>query len=82
MYWSYILTAGGVLGIYLAGRKNLWGWALGLAMQLLWVVYAIQSHQYGFILSALAYGTVYGKNFYQWHKDSKTNNNPEEIDSK
>lgn len=68
MYWSYVLTAGGVLGIYLAGRKNLWGWALGLSMQWLWVIYAMQTEQYGFILSAIAYGTVYARNFYKWRR--------------
>lgn len=71
MYWSYVLTAGGVLGIYLAGKKNLWGWALGFSMQWLWVVYAFQTKQYGFILSAIAYGAVYGRNFYLWHNDKK-----------
>lgn len=76
MYWSYVLTAGGVLGIYLAGKKNRWGWALGLFMQLLWVIYAFQTKQFGFILSAIAYGAVYGRNFYLWHRDKK---NLEEV---
>lgn len=74
MYWSYVLTAGGVLGIYLAGKKNRWGWALGLFMQLLWVIYAFQTKQFGFILSAIAYGAVYGRNFYLWHRDKETPN--------
>ncbi len=56
MIWSLALAAGGVLGLYLAGRKNLWGWAIGLAMQGLWIAYAIVTTQYGFLLSAAAYG--------------------------
>ena len=66
MIWSLILAAVGLAGLYLAGKKNYWGWGIGLAAQLLWIVYAVVSEQYGFILSALAYGFVYGKNFVDW----------------
>ncbi|AYQ99342.1 PnuC-like nicotinamide riboside transporter [Brevibacterium phage Cantare] len=82
MYWSYILTAGGILGIYLAGKKNLYGWAIGLSMQVLWIVYAIQSNQLGFILSGIAYGTVYGRNWYLWHKDHRAKQKSRTIDDK
>lgn len=61
--WSYLLAVVGVTGIFLAGRTPAWrGWALGLAAQVLWVVYALATEQYGFLLSAFAYGTVYGLN--------------------
>lgn len=66
LIWSILLAAVGILGIYLAGRKNLWGWALGVGAQVLWFVFAIVTQQYGFILSALAYGWVYGLNFWKW----------------
>lgn len=82
MYWSYILTAGGILGIYLAGKKNMYGWALGLFMQVLWVIYAVQTKQYGFILSAIAYGIVYGMNFYRWHNDAPAKQKSRRIDYK
>ncbi len=65
-WWSWLLTAGGVFGIYLAGRKSLWGWAVGLGMQLLWVAYAVVTVQWGFIVSAFAYGAVYARNWYRW----------------
>lgn len=69
MTWSIVLAAVGILGIYLAGKKNLYGWAIGLGAQVLWVVYALVTDQYGFILSAVAYGTVYGRNWYLWRKE-------------
>lgn len=69
MTWSIVLAAVGILGIYLAGKKNLWGWAVGLGAQSLWIVYAIVTGQYGFILSAVAYGIVYGRNWYLWKRD-------------
>jgi hypothetical protein len=67
--WSYALAAVGILGIYLAGKKNLWGWAVGVFAQGLWIIFALVTEQYGFIVSALAYGFIYGKNFLSWKKD-------------
>ena len=72
MIWSITLAAIGILGIYISGKKNYWGWGIGLAAQVLWIVYAIVTQQWGFILSALAYGWVYGKNFLSWRKDTGT----------
>lgn len=64
--WSYLLAAVGILGIVLAGQKKNVGWAIGAAAQVLWIVYAIVTDQPGFIVSALAYGAVYVRNFVLW----------------
>lgn len=73
MIWSFVLAAVGIAGIYLAGKKSKWGWGLGLFAQILWVVFALTTAQYGFILTAVAYGAVYLKNLLQWHReDSET----------
>lgn len=72
MIWSFVLAAVGIAGIYLAGKKSKWGWGLGLAAQVLWVVFAITTAQYGFILTAVAYGFVYGKNLWQWHREESS----------
>lgn len=66
MLWSYSLAAVGILGIWLAGRKSLWGWAVGVAAQALWIMYALVTGQYGFIVSALAYAAIYGRNWWKW----------------
>lgn len=76
LIWSILLAAVGILGIYLAGRKNLWGWAVGVGAQVLWIVFAIVTGQYGFILSALAYGWVYGLNFWKWSRDAHERTHP------
>lgn len=68
-WWSWGLTLAGALGLYLAGQKNLWGWAVGLAAQPLWVVYAMVTAQYGFIASGLIYGAVYARNFVWWWRE-------------
>jgi nicotinamide riboside transporter PnuC len=65
-WWSWLLTAVGVFGLYLAGRRNPYGWAVGLFAQTLWIAYATATKQYGFYASALAYGWVYAKNFRAW----------------
>ncbi|MFJ4287986.1 hypothetical protein ACIPY0_20285 [Paenarthrobacter nicotinovorans] len=70
MWWSFALTAVGVLGIYISGKKNYWGWGIGLGAQVLWFIYAIATQQWGFIISCFAYGYVYAKNFRQWRKDA------------
>ncbi len=67
-WWSWILTAIGVFGLWLAGRKSHWGWAVGLGAQALWLTYAIGTRQYGFIVSAFCYGWVYLKNFRAWRR--------------
>ena len=67
--WSLVLAAIGILGLWVAGRRNAWGWLIGLAAQLLWVAYAFVTFQYGFLLSAVAYGVVYGRNFWRWYAE-------------
>lgn len=69
--WSLILAAFGILGIYLAGSRNLWGWIISFSMQGLWITYAIVTEQYGFIASSLGYAWVYGRNFIKWRRDKK-----------
>jgi hypothetical protein len=69
--WSYGLAAIGIAGIWLAGRDKSVGWALGLFAQFLWVAYALATGQYGFIVSAVAYGAVYGRNWVRWRRTGR-----------
>jgi hypothetical protein len=66
MIWSFVLAAVGILGLILAGKKMKAGWAIGLFAQILWIIYALVTHQWGFVVSALAYGAVYARNYYMW----------------
>jgi hypothetical protein len=65
-YWSTLLAGFGLIGLYLAGRNNYWGWALGLVDEALWIVYAVSTRQWAFCLSALAYGWIYFRNLRAW----------------
>ena len=68
-YWSYLLAFIGVSGIFLVGRKTIWGWLILCVSECLWIVYALETKQYGFIVSALAYGVVYVKSYIGWRRD-------------
>lgn len=69
--WSWILAAVGITGIWLAGRNNKAGWAIGFAAQFLWAAYAVVSQQWGFIATAVAYGAVYGRNWLRWRRQER-----------
>jgi len=68
-YWSWILAAIGVTGIFFVGRKVMWAWLLLLLNECLWIMYAVTTKQYGFIFAAVAYGVVYIKSFIHWRND-------------
>lgn len=74
LVWSIILAAVGILGLYLAGSKKTLGWLVSLGAQVLWIIFALVSKQYGFILSALAYSWVYGRNFFKWRREQEEPN--------
>jgi hypothetical protein len=72
MWWSWILTAVGVTGLYFAGKNNKVGWAIGIFAQSLWIAYALATQQYGFLVSAFAYGFIYIKNFNAWRNNERS----------
>lgn len=65
------MTAVGVFGLFMAGKKVKWAWLVGLGAQFLWVAYALATHQYGFLISAVAYGWVYARNHIAWNKSAQ-----------
>lgn len=69
--WSWILTAVGLTGFWFVGKKIWWSWYINLACQALWFTYAIISQQYGFIVAALFYSIIFGKNAIAWTKEHK-----------
>jgi hypothetical protein len=64
--WSWVLAAIGVTGIFLVGRKTIWGWLVLFLNEVLWTIYAVTTEQYGFIFAAIAYGIVYVRSFLHW----------------
>jgi nicotinamide riboside transporter PnuC len=68
-YWSWILAAIGIIGIFFVGKKTVWGWLILLCNEFIWIAYAINTEQYGFIISALAYAAVYIRSYIHWKRD-------------
>jgi len=66
---SWFLSAIGALGVYITAKSR-WGWAIGFLYQILWIVYAVMTHQYGFIWVCVMYAGLYAKNFYQGGKSA------------
>ena len=71
-WWSWLLAAVGITGIFLAGSQRKVGWAIGLGAQVLWLAYAVSTGQWGFLVTAIAYGWVYGRNWLRWHREEST----------
>lgn len=71
---DWVLAIVGVTGVALAGQKRTrgYGWVIGIAVQVIWVTYALMTAQYGFILSALAFGIVNTVNFITWYREYST----------
>lgn len=63
---DWILTAVGLTGFILAGRKIWWAWYVNITCQGLWLYYAISTKQYGFILAAFVYTIVFTINAIKW----------------
>ena len=51
--WSWVLAAIGVSGIFLVGRKTIYGWLILCLNECLWTIYAVQTHQYVLFLCLL-----------------------------
>ena len=68
-YWSWILAAIGITGIFFVGKKTVWGWLILLVNEFIWIAYAISTKQYGFIISALAYAAVYVRSYIHWKRE-------------
>lgn len=65
-----VLSALGISGVWLTGEKNMAGWLLGILYNVLWIVYAIFTAQYLFIVVCLVYIWVYANAYMKWRKDA------------
>jgi len=65
-----VLAAIGICGIFVVGQKTIWGWWVLLFNECLWIIYAITTEQYGFIVGAVAYAAVYIKSYLHWKSNA------------
>ena len=67
--FSFMLSALSLLSLWLMGNKNKLGIVVGLANQLLWVVYAVMLKQYGLLIGVIAYTIIHIRNLAKWSKE-------------
>jgi hypothetical protein len=64
----YVLSIIGLTALVLIGRRHWYGWAIAFFNECLWIVFAIATKHYGFILGAIFYGTVNFHNALKWKR--------------
>ena len=69
--WSWALTAVGLLGFWLAGRKVWWSWYVNIANQVVWIAYSVLTAQWGFLVGAAFYTVVFVKNAVTWTREHR-----------
>lgn len=68
--WSWLLAFSGVVGMWFVGKKRASAFFFLTVNEALWVIFALQTKQYGFIFMAVAYATVYMRNGIKWVRES------------
>lgn len=80
--WSWALSAVGITGFVLAGRRVWWAWYVNLGCQALWLAYSLITKQYGFLAATIVYIFVFWKNARRWTKERKQTKENEDGCSK
>jgi hypothetical protein len=62
----YVLSIIGVTALFVIGKRKWYGWLLAFFNECLWVVFAITTRQYGFLLGAGIYGSVNAYHAFKW----------------
>ncbi len=68
--WSWLLAIFGVTGMWYVGKKQATAFFFLTANEILWVLFALQTKQYGFIFMAVCYATVYFRNGVRWRREN------------
>lgn len=66
LQWSWLLAGMGITGMYFVGKKRWEAFLWLIVMECLWIVFALQTRTYGFIVGSLAYIAVYMRNVRLW----------------
>lgn len=66
LQWTLSLSS--ALMLYLMGRKSVWGPAVGLANQVLWIAYVLWIRQWGLLPGVLMYTAMHAWNLYKWRR--------------
>lgn len=64
--WPWLLDAAGLLGLWLLTRKSRAGFLVGAGAMGLWLAYAWDTGQWGFVPGIVVYTLVHVKGFREW----------------
>ena len=67
-YMAWLLSITSMVMLYLMGNKSKWGPRLGIANQVLWIVYAVLTKQWGLLPGVIGYTLVHVRNLWRWEK--------------
>jgi hypothetical protein len=67
---SFAIAGIGILGSYLQGQKTAWGWAVGFASELLWIISGLLTGQWGLAICGFTYASVAVRNFFKWRREA------------
>jgi len=77
VWWSWALSSIGLLSLWQITKFDRKGFLTGLAVEVLWLWYAFDSKQWGFLPAAFVYGWFY---WHGWRKWSKVEDKLEHIE--
>jgi hypothetical protein len=76
LQWSWLLACMGIVGMYFVGKKRWEAFMWLIVMECLWVIFALQTETYGFIVGSMSYIVVYIRNAKLWRNTNKSIDNP------
>jgi len=67
-WMPWILSATSALMLWQMGNKSKWGPRLGIANQVLWIIYTVATEQWGLFPGVLLYAIIHIRNLRRWAK--------------
>lgn len=67
--WPWLLDAVGLSSLWLLTRKSRAGFAVGALAMFLWLAYAADTAQWGFVPGVIVYTLVHVKGYWGWGSD-------------
>ena len=69
LIFSFGIGGVAVVASYLQGRKTPWGWALGFATEVSWIIVGIVTVQWSAAIAGLTYASMAVWNFIKWRRE-------------
>lgn len=63
---EWVIDALGLASAWLLASQRRTGWAVSLAAQLVWLVVAVLTGQWAFVVASIVYGTVAVRGWRRW----------------